>query len=134
MKGHDGSALDQGRGACGIHVVAVVVRMCSPASLKMALDRFDSFVRHRVELCKNTHEEVSRILQSRYPGVKGFSTSSVKKFCILKNIHKTDRPCECILDQAISRNIDCVCIITFYHAIIVVMPEYLILVMQISDR
>ena len=35
---------------------------------------------------KKTYEEISRILQNRYPGKRGFSTKSIQRFCKENNV------------------------------------------------
>ena len=51
----------------------------------------EGFIRRRVELERKTHEQISEAVQQLYPGTKGLSSRSVRRFCNNHNIHATSR-------------------------------------------
>lgn len=51
----------------------------------------EGFIRRRVEFKRETHEQISEALQQLYPGTKGLSSRSVRRFCNNHNIHATSR-------------------------------------------
>ena len=54
----------------------------------MALEEVEDFVRQKIEVEKCTHKQLSSELQQCYPGEKGFSVRSIKRFCSEKKIKK----------------------------------------------
>lgn len=51
------------------------------------MDALDvNFVRDLFLRRKKTHAEISNILKQMYPGVKGFSERTVRRFCLNNNI------------------------------------------------
>ena len=54
-----------------------------------ALEEHEDFIREKVVIEKNTHKQLSDELQQSFPGEKGFSVRSIKKFCSEKGISKT---------------------------------------------
>jgi len=68
-----------------------------------ALEELEGFVRHRIEVQKFTHKKLQRELHERFPGEKGFSISSIEKFCAQKDIKRTTDIDEQHLDEVISQ-------------------------------
>ena len=57
---------------------------------------------------KKTYDEISKILQLRYPGERGFSVKSVKRFC--KNHGISPRISQNHIEQIVANAVDEVCI------------------------
>lgn len=68
------------------------------------------FVRTKIERERRTHREISEQLQAMYPGLRGCSTRSVRRFCNHHGIHGTSRLKEEQLDRVVSANVRKVCI------------------------
>ncbi|XP_065894563.1 uncharacterized protein [Dysidea avara] len=78
------------------------------ATRKMALDDFEEFVRHKVEVEKMTHPKLRDLFQEQFPGEKGFSLRSIEKFCSERGIKKTTKIDDDDLDEIVSRAVSCV--------------------------
>ena len=68
-----------------------------------ALNEFEDFVREKVETEKFTHKKLSDTLQQAFPGERGFSERSVKRFCNEKSIRKTTNLDEQELDEVVAQ-------------------------------
>ncbi len=68
-----------------------------------ALDRFEAFIRRKVEEDHASHAQISEELIATYPGEKGFSERSVRRFCQDKNIHKTSRMSQPEVNRAVAQ-------------------------------
>lgn len=62
-------------------------------------------MRNFIEQKHLTHSRISTLLQRMYPGVKGLSTMSVRRFCFNNSIHKTSKIGDDQLDQIIASGI-----------------------------
>ena len=51
----------------------------------------ESYIRERIEVDHETHEQVSQALQQQYPGTTGLSSRSIRRYCCDNNIHATSR-------------------------------------------
>ena len=65
----------------------------------------EALVRDLIERRRKSHFQVSAELQKMYPGVRGLSAMSVRRYCSKHGIHKTARIDDATLDQLISTNI-----------------------------
>ena len=77
-----------------------------------ALEDFEDFIREKVERERWTHEKLSAYLQRQFPRTKGFSARSLRRFCSLKDIHRTSRLERRSLDRAVTEAIIKVSILT----------------------
>lgn len=71
-----------------------------------ALEGLTDYVREKVEKDRMTHGQLSIHLQEIYPGVRGFSVRSLERFCSQNSIHRTARPSDQQLDEAVSDAIE----------------------------
>ena len=55
------------------------------------LSKHEPYIRHRIEVDKITHRQLSEELQNRFPGIRGYSVRSIECFCREKGIHKSSR-------------------------------------------
>ena len=62
-------------------------------------------IRRLIEEDNKTHEEVSEELKHHFPGLKGFSSASVKRVCREENIHRTSRLTVNELDTVVRRTV-----------------------------
>jgi len=62
-------------------------------------------VRDRVEQQRKSHGEVSAELQPLYPGVRGLSCMSVRRYCSQHGIHRTSRVDDATLDRIVTLNV-----------------------------
>ena len=62
----------------------------------------ESFIRRKVELERKTHDQISEELQQDYPGTKGLSSRSIRRFCDAHNIHSTSRLSQAELSRVVS--------------------------------
>ena len=53
-----------------------------------ALQENENFIREFLSLKENTIEDLSETLQATYPGQRGFSARSIKRFCKEKGIRQ----------------------------------------------
>ena len=71
------------------------------------LDDLEDFIRNKIEKERWTHSRLSDWLQQAYPGEKGLSVRSVRRFCSEKDTHKTSRisgdSLNCVVTEAISK-------------------------------
>ena len=67
-----------------------------------ALDGLEDVVREKIENEQWTFQKLSDHLEQLHPGKKGFGVRSLKRFCNLKNIHKTSRLNSQVLDRVVS--------------------------------
>ncbi len=51
----------------------------------------EGYIREMVVVKKMTHENISDSIQQQYPGVRGLSSRSVRRFCHEHGIHSTSR-------------------------------------------
>ena len=79
------------------------------------LPGIELFIHQRVEEQRKTHQEVSDELMLLYPGVRGLSRMSVRRFCSEHNIHKTSRLDDHTLDRAVALNVMRVCLIRKFN-------------------
>lgn len=77
-----------------------------------ALDRFQDFIREKVERDHATHHQISEELTSTFPGERGFSARSIRRFCQEKNIHKTSRMSASEVKSAVHEAVLKVCVCT----------------------
>jgi len=68
-----------------------------------ALEELEGFVRYKVETEKVTHEQLKDELQAAFPEKKGFSVSSIQKFCAKNKIKRTTDIDDQHLDEAVSQ-------------------------------
>lgn len=54
----------------------------------VALEENENFIREFLSLKENTIEDLSEALQATYPGQRGFSARSIKRFCKEKGIRQ----------------------------------------------
>ena len=66
----------------------------------------EAVVRDKIKQQRKSHGEVSAELQQLYPGVRGLSCMSVRRFCTQHGIHRTARVDDATLDQIVSLNVD----------------------------
>ena len=82
-----------------------------------ALNRFEDFIREKVERDHATHDQMSQELTRTFPGERGFSARSVRRFCQEKNIHKTSRmsapEVNSAVQEAVLKVSVCGCVRTF---------------------
>ena len=65
----------------------------------------EAVVRDSIEQQRKSHGEVSAELQQLYPGVRGLSCMSVRRYCTQHGIHKTARVDDATLDQIVTSNV-----------------------------
>ena len=70
-----------------------------------ALEGFEDYIREKVEKDRVTLAQLRDHMQGLYPGIRGFSLRSLERFCSTKGIHKTARPSDGQLDDAVVRAI-----------------------------
>ena len=68
-----------------------------------------AIIREMVIEEKRTHSEVSTLLKQYFPGSKGLSTRSVRRYCAENDIHKTSRLRAKMLDRVVWSSIQKVC-------------------------
>ena len=73
----------------------------------------EMFIQEKVEVYRETHAKISEELKRLYPGLRGLSAMSVRRFCISHCIHKTARLDDYYVDRIVSVNIMKVKL--FYH-------------------
>ena len=78
-----------------------------------SLDKFEEFVRVKVEVDKCTHQQISDELKSSFPGERGFSLRSIERFCSEKGIKKITDIDDQQLDKIISDAVMQVLIYTY---------------------
>ena len=66
------------------------------------LEQYEDFVRKKIEMEKCTHKQLSDELQTAFPGKRGFSVRSVKRFCNEKSVRKTCNINDQELDEVVS--------------------------------
>lgn len=66
------------------------------------MEEYEEFVREKVVFEKYTHKQLSDELQQCFPGERGFSVRSVKRFCSEKGIRKTCDLDDQELDEVVS--------------------------------
>ncbi len=67
-----------------------------------ALEGLEGYIREKVEQERMTHAQLRDHLQGLHPGARGFSVHSLERFCSAKSIHKTARPSDQRLDDAVA--------------------------------
>lgn len=65
----------------------------------------EDFVRDAVENLSLCHTQVSALLKAAFPSLRGLSTASVKRFCMMKGIHKTARLDQSTLERLVLSNV-----------------------------
>ena len=70
-----------------------------------SLDSMEAVVREKIERDRWTYQKLSSHLQQLYPGLKGFSVSSLKRFCNSRNIHKTSRLSSAQVDVVVAGSV-----------------------------
>ena len=60
------------------------------ATLKI-LPGIEDLLRHSLLIERLTYDRISAKLKREYPGVRGLSARSVRRFCLSEGIHKTSR-------------------------------------------
>ena len=89
----------------------------APATGMLALDRFQDFIREKVERDHATHHQISEELTRTFPGERGFSARSVRRFCQENNIHKTSRmsapEVKSAVQEAVLKVSVCVCVCAY---------------------
>lgn len=71
----------------------------------VSIPGIDGFLRELVEKRKLTHEQISLELKAKYPNLRGLSSSSVKRYCLNHDIHKTARLDSASLDRLVYLNV-----------------------------
>lgn len=71
----------------------------------MALDQLEDFVRSRIETHCYSYQAVSEELNRFFPAQRGFSSRSVRRFCVKAGITKISRLNDIELDDLVRRNI-----------------------------
>ena len=66
-----------------------------------ALEDHENFIREFLGKKESTFEELSEYLQATYPGVRGFSCRSIKRFCSERGIKRRGMVCDEGLDNAV---------------------------------
>ena len=61
------------------------------AASSCCLEEMEDFVRSKLVNEQWKHLQLSRHLQSLYPGVRGFSIRTIQRFCAARKIHRTSR-------------------------------------------
>ena len=74
-----------------------------------SLDVFEDYIRHKVEVERISHLQLSSDLKARYPGSRGFSVRTIERFCADKGIHKSSRLSSSELEQVVSASVAKVC-------------------------
>ena len=83
------------------------------ASRLECLPGIEMFIREKVEIYRETHIKISEELKRLYPGLRGLSAMSIRRFCISHHIHKTARLADYYVDRIVSVNI--MKVNMFYH-------------------
>lgn len=60
------------------------------------------FIREAIETNKWTHKMISDYFKENYQDERGLSVRSVQRFCARKEIHKTNRISDEVLDEVVS--------------------------------
>ena len=68
-----------------------------------------SLISKRVKEERRSHKQISEELKVLYPGVRGLSVRSVRRFCDGHDIHTTSRLSDEDLDRVVSSSIAKVC-------------------------
>ena len=58
---------------------------------------------------RKTHKQISDKLKHLYPGVRGLSARSVRRYCAIHDIHSSSRLSSYDLDRVVSSSIGKVC-------------------------
>ena len=66
------------------------------------LDSLEDYVREKIEKECFTYLKLSRELQQRYPGRRGFSVRSIERFCSQKGIKRMSSITDQSLDEVVS--------------------------------
>ena len=69
----------------------------------------EELVRDLIRDQRKTHRDVSINLQNMFPGVRGLSEMSVRRYCYKHGIHRTSRVDDAVLDHLVSSNVAKVC-------------------------
>jgi len=80
-----------------------IMRMRSHVCNMAALNEFEDFVREKIEVEKFTHKKLSEMLQQVFPGDRGFSVRSIKRFCNENSIRKTTSLDNQELDEVVAQ-------------------------------
>ena len=67
-----------------------------------ALEENEDFVREKLVIERYTYKQLSDELQQCFPGEKGYSVRSIKRFCSEKGIRKTSDIDQQELDEVVS--------------------------------
>ena len=66
------------------------------------LPGIENLMHHLLFSERLTYEQISADLQRRYPGLRGLSTRSVRRFCIAVGLNKTSRLNSHELDRVVT--------------------------------
>lgn len=74
-----------------------------------ALPGIHALISRRVKEERKTQREISEELKTMYPGVRGLSVRSVRRFCEKHNIHSTSLLSDEDLDKVVCSSVAKVC-------------------------
>ncbi len=95
------------------------------------IDGVAAFIRKNIESEHKSHKDVSDELQRQYPGLKGLSSRSIRRFCCKHGIHATSR----LSSDALSRVVrSAVSQVIHLHFIIICIMYCLWLVQRMDAR
>ena len=63
---------------------------------------------------KNTFEEISAILKTRHPCIRGYSVKSIKTFCEKRRIFFRDLSRPCVISEAVADDVKRNCYKIFF--------------------
>ena len=68
-----------------------------------------SLIVRRVNVERRGYKEISEELKAMYPGIRGLSVRSVRRYCCMYNIHATSMLSSSNLDRVVSSSVAKVC-------------------------
>lgn len=66
------------------------------------ITRLSELIHREIVVAKKTHAQVAEELQDAFPGERGFSTRSVRRFCDRHDIHSRSQLSEQQIDTAVA--------------------------------
>ena len=81
------------------------VNMLTQMATLVTLYDLDGFVKKGLLFERKTYEQISEELKGMYPGTRGFSVRSIKRFCLKKGYRKYSCPSDMELDIVVANSV-----------------------------
>jgi len=85
------------------------------------LNDLEDYIRDKVEREHLTQSKISERLKARFPGTRGFSARSIRRFCQEKGIQKTSRLSQADVEEVVAEGVSKV-----FNQVVVVVPVILL--------